>query len=100
MPIGVMACGNGIYEPAPYHGKNSSGVKNAAPIDGQSALNNSLPIDANGTRRIAIEGDHFVILDGTDGVYHGHQRTWDELLQHQKNVLISAGLTTPKGKIK
>ncbi|RKM35960.1 adhesin, partial [Moraxella catarrhalis] len=33
-------------------------------------------------------------------IYHGHVRTWDELTQEMKNVLINNGLSNKKGKIK
>jgi hypothetical protein len=91
---------HGTYVKAPYHGSQNSGLKNKAPIDGQSALDHSLPLNSNTDRRISVDNNEFVIFDKTsNGVYHGHVRTWDELTQNMRNVLINAGKVTRKGKI-
>ena len=93
-------CGpNGTYEKASYH-NNGNSVKSAAPINGQLALDNSVSIGANTSRRIGISDGQFVVLDmTTNGIFHGHVRTWNELTQSMKNALINAGMTNRKGKI-
>src|SRR5262249_21644334 len=58
----------GIYQDAPYHHQNSSGIKSPAPIDGQTALDRSIPIsinDKNKKRRIGLSYSQLVILDQT-----------------------------------
>jgi hypothetical protein len=91
---------NGLYEDTPYHGDTGNSVKSKAPTNGQDALDNSLSIGENTDRRISISNDEFVVLDKTsDGLYHGHVRTWDELAQQMQAVLRKAGLVTKKGKI-
>ena len=92
---------NGKFENAPYHGKTNNSVKNKAPIDGQAALNNSLKIGEDTTRRVGISENEFVVLDETsEGLYHGHVRTWDELTPKMQSILRKEELVTKKGKIK
>ncbi len=92
---------NGRYEKADYHGKTDNSIKNKAPIDGQDALDNSIEINSNTKRRIAISNNEIVILDETiNGIYHGHVRKWEELSPKMRAVLIKAGLVNKKGKIK
>lgn len=91
---------NGTYEDAPYHGKRDNAVKNKAPIDGQRALDNSVPISDNTTRRIGISEGEFVVLDETmEKLFHGHVRSWKELSNAMKAALRKAGLVSKKGKI-
>jgi RHS repeat-associated protein len=43
--------------------------------------------------------DEIIVFDDTnDGSFHSHVRTWDDLTQAQKNVLIKQGIFTGKGK--
>jgi hypothetical protein len=91
---------NGRYEGAPYHHVNSKGDKNPGPVDGQSALDNSILIKDTSPRRIGISQGQIVILDKTnEGVYHGHVRDWGELDESMQRKLIKEGLTNQKGKI-
>ena len=91
---------NGVYEKAPYHGKNNSGRKNKAPMNGQEALDNSVPIGSNTTRRIGISEGEIVVLDETNpGIFHGHVRSWDELSEAMKAALRKSGKVNKKGKI-
>lgn len=77
-----------------------NGRKNKAPKDGQTALDNSIPIGNNTTRRVGISNGEFVVLDEiTKGVFHGHVRSWDELSSKMKAELIKAGMVNKKGKI-
>ena len=91
---------NGVYEKALYHGKNNSGRKNKAPMNGQEALDNSVPIGSNTTRRIGISEGEIVVLDETNpGIFHGHVRSWDELSEAMKAALRKSGKVNKKGKI-
>ena len=78
---------------------NSS--KSKAPSNGQRALDNSFSVSENTARRIGISDGEIVILDQTSpGLFHGHVRTWNNLRQEMKNILIDANLVTSRGKIK
>lgn len=77
-----------------------------APKDGQFALDNSVPIGDNTTRRVGIDsnGDFVVFDETTPGTFHGHVRTWNKsngnqgLTQAMKNALYDAGyIKSPKG---
>ena len=97
---------NGVYQGADYHTGQTTGRKSAAPQDGQFALDNSVPIGSNTSRRVSIDKDgNFVVLDQTsEGVYHGHVRSWNGsddlkgLTQEMKNALYDAGyIKSPTG---
>lgn len=91
----------GIYKDAPYHTSFGNSIKSKAPRNGQKALDNSISLGENTSRRIAISDGEIVILDQTSPrLFHGHVRTWQELTQTMKNVLTDANLVTLKGKIK
>ncbi|KAB1438062.1 hypothetical protein [Candidatus Galacturonibacter soehngenii] len=91
---------NGTYEKADYHGKTNNSVKNKAPNNGQEALDNSVSIGKNTTRRVGISDGEIVVFDETTkGVFHGHVRSWSELSEPMKAALKKAGMVTKKGKI-
>ena len=97
---------NGQYQDADYHHSQSSGRKNKAPKNGQKALDNSHSIGPDTERRVGVADGEIVILDKTtDEIFHGHVRTWDELLQEGsksqkiRNTLLKNGLVNQKGKI-
>lgn len=76
-------------------------VKSAAPKNGQAALDNSVSVGSNTTRRIGISNNQFVVLDETStGVFHGHVRSWNDLTQKMQNALKNANKVTKRGKIK
>ncbi|WP_162799153.1 hypothetical protein [Nocardioides sp. 616] len=90
------------YEGAPYHGATNRGLKNAAPTNGQSALNFSTQVKATSPRRIGVDPDanEFVIFDQTvEGVFHGHARSWSELTGGMQSVLRKAGMVDRRGNI-
>ncbi len=92
---------NGIYEKADYHGKKNNSVKNKAPNKGQEALDKSVSIGSNTTRRVGISDGEIVVFDETtSGIFHGHVRSWDELTEQMKASLRKAGIVNKKGKIK
>ncbi len=76
-----------IYKDAPYHSPSDNTVKNRAPINGQSALDNSVQVKPTSPRRVGVDvqNNEIVVLDKTrylsDQVdeYHGHVREWDAL---------------------
>ena len=75
-------------------------MKSAAPVDGQASLDKSVPIKPTTTRRVSVEGDHFVVFDETTpGVFHGHIRGLNDLTPSMKSALIKNGLTNNRGKI-
>ncbi len=97
---GNKANPNGTFENAPYHGKNGNSVKSKAPIDGQSALDNSVSIGENTTRRVGVSNGEIVVLDETgNGMFHGHVRSWSDLSNQMKSALIKGGLVDRKGNI-
>ena len=90
------------YEAALYHGSVSNAIKPKAPSNPQKALNESIKIKDTSDRRIAVDKNtgEFVIFDKTiDNIYHSHVRTWNELTQEMKNLLINKGFVNRKGKI-
>ena len=91
---------NGVYQKADYHGKKNNAIKNKAPNKGQEALDNSIPIGSNTTRRVGISDGEIVVFDETTkGVFHGHVRSWNELSEQMKAALRKAGMVNNKGKI-
>ena len=97
---------NGTYEKADYHSRQTTGKKNPAPKDGQFALDNSVPIGKNTTRRVGLDsnGDFVIFDETTSGTFHGHVRTWKNsngnqgLTAPMKNALYDADyIKSPKG---
>ncbi|MBP3569142.1 MAG: RHS repeat protein [Lachnospiraceae bacterium] len=90
---------NGVYEAADYHSQKTTGKKAPAPQDGQFALDNSVSVGSNTSRRVGLDSNgDFVVLDETlDDLYHGHVRSWNDtddmqgLSQAMKNALYDAG---------
>lgn len=74
----------------------------AGPINGQAALDASLQVGANSTRRIGIDyaQRQFVVLDEhAASMFHGHVRSWDQLTQQMQAVLRRAGMVDRRGNI-
>jgi hypothetical protein len=100
---------NGRYKGVNYHHENSSGNnkggKSPAPKDGQAALDKSIQIKDTSPRRIGISEGEFVILDRTsEGIFHGHVRTWEEIISDPDfdsiiNKMQKAGIINKKGNI-
>ena len=106
-PISPEPFANGIFEASPKHttrSRNTSrGIASRGPINGQVALDNSVLIKETSTRRLGvdIENQELVIFDQTrDGIFHGHVRTFEQLDQVQRNILIEQGIITKKGKFR
>jgi hypothetical protein len=74
----------------------------AGPINGQAALDVSLQVGANSTRRIGIDYSQrqFVVFDEhAAGMFHGYVRSWDQLTQQMQSVLRRAGMVDRRGNI-
>ncbi len=88
---------HGIYKDADYHHKNSTNRKSPCPDNGQRCLDYSIQV---GEQRIAIEGDHFVVLRLTrPGEYHGFKVSWNKLDDKLQAALIKNGFVRKTGKI-
>lgn len=63
---------NGTFRPSAKHHQNSPGDVGKPPRNGQSALDNSFPVE-DSKERIAIQDGNVVILKyEEDGIYHGY----------------------------
>ena len=98
---GSNAHPNGTFENADYHGKTNNSIKNKAPNDGQAALDNSVSLNSETTpRRVGTSDGEIVVLDQTsEGIFHEHVRSWDELTPKMRSVLQKAGLVDKKGNV-
>jgi filamentous hemagglutinin len=93
------------YIASPKHGKTarqtSKGVSNPAPTDGQHALDVSIQVKASSTRRMSVDkaNREIVLFDQTsEGIFHGHVRSWKQLSNEQRSALIKSGMVDRKGK--
>jgi hypothetical protein len=91
-----------VYESSPKHDQRRTGV-GSQPSDGPGTLGRSVPTSPETTtRRVGVDpvNQEFVVFDETtQGRFHGHVRTWDQLTPAMRSALIKAGLATTKGKI-
>ena len=74
----------------------------AGPINGQAALDVSLQVGANSTRRVGIDyaQRQFVVFDEhAAGMFHGHVRSWGELTQAKQATLRRAGMVDSRRDI-
>jgi hypothetical protein len=115
--VPVYTYKNGKYLGAKYHHPNSKGpeiagtskkgIKSPAPKDGQTALDNSVQVKDKGhyDRRVGTSNGEIVVLDGDlRNGYHGHVRTWEELISDpDSSEIIKAlkdyGFVNKKGNI-
>ncbi|NXY96974.1 ricin-type beta-trefoil lectin domain protein [Streptomyces sp. BR123] len=116
-PVLVHNCGGSLYEAGGKHGatarSSSRGINSAEPQNGQAALDNSVPVKGTSPRRVGadVENGEIVVLDrtvqrpcecgggGTNDIYHGHVRSWDDLHIDMQNALRRAGLVDRRGRI-
>ena len=106
-PLGLSVDKINIYKDDPYHGASDNAVKSKTPINGQSALDNSIQVKPTSPRRVGVDvqNNEIVVLDKTRSLsdqvdeYHGHVREWDALDNKQQPALIKSGKTTRRGKI-
>lgn len=103
---GTPKATNGNFVPSPKHAniKTQGGRSNPTPTNGQGALDRSVGIGPNTTRRVGVdrENGEFVVFDETHpgkAEFHGHARSWSELNQQMQNALIRSGLANRKGKM-
>lgn len=72
------------------------------PINGQDALDSSVPIGSNTSRRVGIDyhtGDFVVFDEHAPGRFHGHVRSWGELTQRMQSTLRRSGMAGRRGRI-
>lgn len=93
---------NTKYEENPKHTTQRRAGANPAPKNPDVLLQESYKLTNNTTRRIAVDkrnGEFAIFDEHTSGHYHGHSRTWAELDQPMRNILLKLGLVNRKGKI-
>ncbi|MFJ1599219.1 polymorphic toxin-type HINT domain-containing protein [Streptomyces sp. NPDC088261] len=116
-PVLVHNCGGSLYEAGGKHGTSargsSRGTNSAEPLNGQAALDNSVPVKGTSPRRVGVdvENGEIVVLDrtvqrpckcgggGTNDIYHGHVREWGDLHIDMQNSLRRAGLVDRRGRV-
>lgn len=98
-----------VYEENPKHHKNSPGGGGSSkpPTDPVTGLKNSVEINEKHrvhvdpkTGEISVYKRHTVTtVKPCCELWHGHQSTWSELSQDQKNALIKSKLVRPNGNL-
>jgi filamentous hemagglutinin len=100
-----------VYKRNPKHGRWDRGIISREPVNGQDALDWSVPVKTTSRVRIGIdyEDDAIVVfrrhvlgefLDRPwDEVFHGYVVAWKGLEQDIKNALIEAGMADRRGRI-
>jgi RHS repeat-associated protein len=103
---GVGAMRRAVFDDAVSVLRHPPGVVRAGvaagPINGQAALDVSLTVSANSTRRIGIDyaqGQFVVFDEHAAGMFHGHIRSWGDLTQAMQSVLRRAGMVDAHGSI-
>ncbi len=92
------------FQASPKHGTSarntSKGVASRGPTNGQHALDNSIQVKGTSPRRVGVDkaNEEIVVFDQTsDGIFHGHVRSFKDLTSQQQNALRNAGLVDKKG---
>ena len=92
------------FQASPKHGtavrNTSKGVASRGPTDGQHALDNSIQVKGTSPRRVGVDkaNGEIVVFDKTsDGIFHGHVRSFKDLTSQKQNALINSGLADKKG---
>lgn len=91
-----------FFEDNSKHGKDKKGRAGKAPENPQEVLDDSFELPGNTTRRVGVDyktGEFNVFDEHSEGKFHGHVRTWNELSQDMKNILLKQKVVTKKGKI-
>jgi hypothetical protein len=94
-----------VYVASPKHGKEDHGAVSKAPEDGQGALDRSVAVSPETSRRrVGVDpvNNEIVVFDETrpgQEEFHGHVRSWEKLRPKQRSVLLKAGLTDRRGRI-
>ena len=90
------------FEPNPKHRRTKSGRVSAQPIDGQAALDNSLQLSENSSRRVGVDkGNQQIVMfmEHLPGVFHGFLVEWRDLEPRAQRLLQHIGLVTSRGRI-
>ena len=93
---------NGTFTNNPKHGSTKKGNANPTPTNPQKALDDSIPLSDNTTRRVSVDkktNEYIILGEHRPGEFHGHTRSWKELTPKMQAVLRKAGLVNKKGKI-
>lgn len=106
-PLGLSGDKINVYKDASYYGTTDNAVKSRAPVNGQSALDNSVQVKPTSPGRVGVDisKNEIVVLDKTHSFSehvdenHGHVRNWDALDNKQQSVLIRSGKTTKKERL-
>jgi hypothetical protein len=121
-PVLVHNCGEDIYDTQgrQKHGSaernTQRGVSGAEPQDGQASLDDSVEFspetDSTPPRRLSTVNNEFVVLDrtevracgctipgGTNNIWHGHVRSWDNLHTKMQGFLRKMKMANGKGRI-
>lgn len=104
-PDGPTPGPNGTYEPNPKHGDPTRGIPphrgaSPAPVDGQGALDGSVPVPGK-RQRVGVDpgsGSPTLLRPHRPDIYHGYCPGWDGLRSEQRRALIAAGLCDGKGR--
>lgn len=71
-----------------------------APLDGQAALDNSIPLSDDGEWRLGISCGQFVVLCRTrSGFFQGYVVGWNEINKQAQAELIRRGWTDSTGTL-
>jgi hypothetical protein len=90
------------YEASPKHHVFSRGRASPPPREAQEALDFSVPLGPTTSRRISVDpgtGSFVVFDETTEGVFHGHLRSWNELTHTMQNALVRSGTVDRKGRL-
>ena len=94
------------------HGPVDRGAISRAPVNGQDALDFSVPIKPTSRMRVGVDDDDhaFVVLRFHDfgefrdslnfEIFHGYALEWRTLTQEQRNALMRWGFADLKGRIR
>ncbi len=92
------------FQASPKHGTSarntSKGAASRGPTDGQHALDNSIQVKGASPRRVGVDkaNGEIVVFDRTsEGIFHGHVRSFKDLTSQQQNALRNAGLVDKRG---
>ena len=92
------------FQASPKHGTSArntaKGVASRSPTDGQHALDNSIQVKGTSPRRVGVDkaNGEIVVFDRTsEGIFHGHVRSFKDLTSQQKNAIRNSGLVDKKG---
>ena len=103
----VGAMRRNTFEASPKHGTSarstSKGVASRGPTDGQHALDVSVQVRGTSPTRPGVDkanGEIVVFNRTSEGIFHGHVRSFGELNNRMKSALVKSGMVDRKGSFK